>query len=67
MPHVVDLKWRLNYTTKTSQLERVNEPQYTVTLLTEVRATAAAPSDACASLAHARRHFFFFFALPFPS
>ena len=36
MPHIVDIKWRLNYTTKTSQLERVNDPQYAITLQTEV-------------------------------
>lgn len=36
LPHIVDIKWRLNYTTKTSQLERVNDPQYAITLQTEV-------------------------------
>jgi hypothetical protein len=45
LPHVVDVKWRIDFTTKTSQLERVNEPSYTITFLTEVRRRGGGPGD----------------------
>eukprot|EP00043_Microstomoeca_roanoka_P025392 m.8546 g.8546 ORF g.8546 m.8546 type:complete len:184 (-) comp5472_c0_seq1:1221-1772(-) len=35
LPHVVDVKWRLDYNTKGKNLEAIHEPIYTVILQTE--------------------------------
>ncbi|EGD80947.1 hypothetical protein PTSG_01530 [Salpingoeca rosetta] len=35
LPHVVDVKWRLDHTTKGNNLESIQEPLYTVSLKTE--------------------------------
>ncbi|CAI9716543.1 Hypothetical predicted protein [Octopus vulgaris] len=36
LPHIVDVKWRLDYYIKSNQLERIHQPVYLLTLLSEV-------------------------------
>ncbi|GAB1598017.1 COMM domain-containing protein 3-like [Argonauta hians] len=36
LPHIVDVKWRLDYYIKSNHLERVHQPVYLLTLLSEV-------------------------------
>ena len=36
LPHVTDVDWKLDYYMKSNQLEKINEPQFTLQFATEV-------------------------------